>query len=106
MAIADVVAAVSAATPSVSAVSWKPPFRTLGDTALANEPGWLPASILQAPLAIVEEKYGPGTPSSESSDPASSSEGAHHVDDKDHVDGVDMEVALPEKLVPQVCSLL
>jgi hypothetical protein len=64
VAIADVIAAVSAATPSVSAVSWKPPFRTLGDTALANEPGWLPASILQAPLAIVEEEYGPGTPSS------------------------------------------
>jgi len=106
VAIADVIAAVSAATSSAAAVSSKPPFRTLGDTALANEPGWLPASILQAPLAIVEEKYGPGTPSSESSDPASSSEDAHHVDDKDHVDGVDMEVALPEKLVPQVCSLL
>jgi hypothetical protein len=46
VAIADVIAAVSAATLSAAAHSSKPPFHTLGDTALANEPGWLLASIL------------------------------------------------------------
>jgi len=100
VAIADVIAAVSAATSSAGANSSKPPFCTLGDTALANEPGWLLASILQTPLPIVEEKYGPRTSYSESSDHASSSEDAHHVDD------VHMEVVLQEKLVPQVCNLL
>jgi hypothetical protein len=87
-------------TSSSAADSSKPPFRTLGNTALANEPGWLPASILQTPLPIVEEKYGPGTSYSESSDHASSSEEDNHVDD------VHMEVALQEKLVPQVHNLL
>ena len=81
---------MSAATLSTAVDSSKPPFRTLGDTALANEPGWLPASILQTPLPTVEEKYGPGTSYSESS----SSEEDNNVDDWH------MDVAPQEELVP------
>jgi len=92
--IADVIAAVSAATLLAAANASKHPFCTLDDTVLANEPGWLPASILQTPLPIVEEKYGPGTPSSESSDHASSSEEDNNVDDWH------MDVAPQEELVP------